>query len=95
MACDIHNTYHNAETKEKLYMIAGVQFGVNVGQPAIIVCVLKGFKSSDMCFCVYVANALRKMGFESCLVDPDVWLLPTVKPNGMLYYEYLAVNLFG
>jgi hypothetical protein len=29
--------------------------------------------------------------YRSSLADPDVWLQPTVKQNGDLYYEYVVV----
>jgi hypothetical protein len=35
------------------------------------------------------------MGFKKCLADADVWMKPTVKPNGKQYYEYILVYVDG
>jgi hypothetical protein len=48
LAADVQNAYLNAPTKEKLYTIAGLEFGPeNKGCPAIIVCALYGLRSSS------------------------------------------------
>jgi hypothetical protein len=77
-------------TKEKVYFIAGMEFGKeNVGKPVEIVRALYGLKSSGKEWREHMANTLRDAGFTSCKADPDVWLRPAVKQNGDLYYEYV------
>ena len=41
LSADVQGGYLNAPTKEKVYTIAGLEFGANnVGRPAVIVCAL-------------------------------------------------------
>ena len=83
LACDIQNAYLNAWTKEKVYTIAGREFGTEYeGQPVLIVRALYGLHSSGVRFCEHIAQLLRDIGFSSCLADPDVWLRPATKPDG-------------
>ncbi len=89
MAGDIGNAYLNAETTEKVYMIAGSEFGERAGRVIIIRRALYGLKSSGAAFHAHLANALQSIGFISSLADPDVWYRAAIKPNGEKYYEYL------
>jgi hypothetical protein len=50
MAGDIGNAYLNAETTEKVYMIAGSEFGEQAGSGIVICQALYGLKSSNV-FC--------------------------------------------
>ena len=43
---DVHNAYLNSPTSEKNWAKAGLEFGSNAGQPALIVRALYGLKSS-------------------------------------------------
>jgi hypothetical protein len=43
-ACDIQGAYLNAETTEKVYTIAGPEFGADSGRPAVIVRALYGLR---------------------------------------------------
>lgn len=90
LACDIQNAYLNAPTKEKVYTIAGREFGTEFeGRPVLIVRALYGLRSSGARFREHVAQSLRDIGFSSCLADSDVWLRPATKPDGYEYYEYV------
>ena len=84
-------TYLNAPTKEKVYTIAGLEFGAEkVDRPAVlIVRALYGPNSSGAQWCDHMASTLREGGFVSCKGDPDVWMRPKVKPNGDKYWEYV------
>ena len=47
LSANVQNAYLNAPTKEKVYMMADLEFGADkVGQPILIVCTLYGLKSS-------------------------------------------------
>jgi hypothetical protein len=46
LAGDVQNAYINAKTAEKVYTIAGPEFGSDQGRPAVIVRALYGLKSS-------------------------------------------------
>ena len=89
LSADIQNAYLSAETKEKLWYRAGLEFGSDKGRPAKIVRALYGLKSSGARFRDHLAGTLRQLGFISCKADPDVWLRPAVKTDGTKYYEYV------
>ena len=89
---DVGNAYLNAKTSEKVYGIAGIEFGDNdVGKVCVIVRALYGLKSSGAAWRSHFANDLRDMGFQSSLADPDVWLRAATKANGFECYEYILV----
>ena len=59
LAADVQNAYLNAPTKEKLYTIAGLEFGhENKGRPAIIVRALYGLRSSGAQWCDHMATTI-------------------------------------
>ena len=89
ICADVQNIYLNAPTSEKNSTEAGLEFGSNAGQPALIVRALYGLKSSGARWRDHMAATLRAGGFHSCLVDPDVWMKTRVHPNGDKYWEYL------
>jgi hypothetical protein len=79
----------NAPTKERLYTIAGPEFGpAKVRRLVLIVRALYGLRSSGACFHDHMAATLREGGFTACKADADVWMKAAVKKEGMPYYEY-------
>ena len=48
---------------------------------------LYGLKSSGAEFQSKIAGVLRYIGYLSTKGDPDVWILPAVKPDGTEYHE--------
>lgn len=92
LAADIGNAYLNAPTKEKYYIITGLEFGeLECGKIAIIVRALYGLKSSGAMWRTHFAATLRDLGFTSSLADPDVWMSPSQLLNGGVFYEYILV----
>ena len=92
VAADVGNAYLNAETKEKVYIITGPEFGpLDQGKVAVIVRALYGLKSSGAMWRSHFANNLRDMGFTSSLGDPDVWMRAAEKQDKSEYYEYILV----
>ena len=91
LSADVQNAYLNAKTQEKVYFIAGEEFGPNKGRPALIVRALYGLKSSGARWRDHMARSLRSLQFVSCKADPDVWMRPAVRSNGEKYYEYVLV----
>jgi hypothetical protein len=89
MGADIGNVYLNAPTREKVYSMAGKEFGSCEGQTVVIRQALYGLKSNGAAWRSHLATSITFLGFKSCLADPDVWLRPATKPNGTTYYEYL------
>jgi len=80
-----------AETKEKIYAVAGPEFGELQGKTMIIVKALYGLKSSGAAWHDHFAQTLHDLGFKTSYADPDVWMHPNVKGNGFKYYEYILV----
>jgi hypothetical protein len=91
LAGDIGNAYLNAETKEKVYTVAGPEFGEMEGRTVVIVRALYGLKSSAAAWHEHLTNSLHDLGFKPSYADPDVWMKPAVKPCGFKYYEYIFI----
>ena len=85
-ATDVGNAYLESLTSEKVYIIAGPEFGELEGHILIVNKALYGLRSSglrwhDKCF-----DCLISLGFQPCKAEPDIWL----RQNGDVY-EYIAV----
>ena len=87
LGCDIQNAYISAPCREKIYTIAGKEFGSEAGTVMIVKRALYGLKSSGAAFRAMLANVLWDLGYRSSLSDPDVWLKAATKANGFKYYE--------
>ena len=83
---DIGNAYLEAQTSEKVYIIAGPEFGDREGHILVIFKALYGLRSSGARWHDKFADCLREMGFFPCKAEPDIWM----RRNGNLY-EYVAV----
>jgi len=86
MVGDIGNAYLEAYTKEKVYFIAGKEFGPLEGHLLKIVKALYGLRTSGARFHEKLADTLRNMGFTPSLADPDLW----IREAGDCY-EYICV----
>ena len=73
-AADVGNAYLMAYTKEKLYIIAGPEFGDLQGCLLVIVKALYGLRTSGARWHEFFADTLSNMGFSPCQADPDVWM---------------------
>jgi len=82
-ATDIGNAYLEAQTREKVYIIAGPEFGELEGHVLVI---RYGLCTSGLRWHECFADCLREMGFTPSKAEPDIWLCP----NGSKY-EYIAV----
>ncbi len=91
LSADIGNAYLNAPNREKVYAIAGKEFGSKAGEIVIIVRALYGLKSAGAAWRSHLASSLHAIGYKSCLADPDIWLREVVRDDNTRYYEYLAV----
>ena len=85
-ATDIGNAYLEAQTSEKVYIIAGPEFGEREGHILIIHKALYGLRSSGARWHEKFSDCLRELGFQPCKAEPDIWL----RRSGNLY-EYIAV----
>jgi hypothetical protein len=73
-ATDIGNAYLEAYTAEKLYIVAGPEFGELEGHMLIISKALYGLRTSGLRWHEQFSQCLREMGFEPCKAEPDIWM---------------------
>ena len=83
---DIGNAYLEANTKEKVYIKAGPEFGKLKGHTLIIVKALYGLRTSGLRWHERLAECLTTMKFFPCKMEPDIWMR-----DMDTHYEYIAV----
>lgn len=93
LMADVQNAYLNAKTTERVYTIAGPEFGKNEGRPVLIVRALYGLKSSGARWRDHLACTLRGAGYTGSRADGDVWMRPAVKKDGFKYWEYVLIHV--
>ena len=84
-AADVGNAFLYGKTKEKVYIIAGPEFGEHAGKRMIIDKGLYGLKTSAARFHEHLSAKLRSLGFTPSRADSDLWMRP--KDD---HYEYVA-----
>ena len=84
-AADISTAFLYGKTREKVYVIAGKEFGEHAGKRMVIEGGLYGLKTSAARFHEECAAHLRSMGFKPSKADYDMW----IKHKGD-HYEYVA-----
>jgi hypothetical protein len=88
LAGDIGNAYINAETKEKIYVRCGPEFGPELeGRIAILKKALYGLKSSGNRWHAHFAQTLYSLGFEPTRYDSDVCIKERHDKSG---YDYIC-----
>ena len=85
-ATDIGNAYLESVTKEKVYIVAGPEFGEREGHTLVIQKALYGLKSSGLRWHERFADVLRSMKFFASKAEPDIWM----RDKGD-HYEYIGV----
>ncbi|KAI2489323.1 Reverse transcriptase (RNA-dependent DNA polymerase) [Fragilaria crotonensis] len=90
-ACDVGNAYLNAPCREKIWFVAGPEFGSRQGTVIKVVRALYGLKSSGAAWRSMFNSTILEMGFVPTVADPDVYRRANVKPDGFKYYEYILV----
>jgi phage anti-repressor protein len=85
-ATDIGNAYLEAYTTEKVYIIAGPEFGESEGHILVISKALYSLLSSGARWHDWFADCIRELGFFPCKAEPDILM----RKNGNIY-EYIAV----
>jgi hypothetical protein len=79
------NAFLYGKTREKVFVIAGEEFGKDAGKRMVIDRSLYGLKSSSARFHEHLSIRLRQMGYKPSKADPDLWY----KKVGE-HYEYVA-----
>jgi hypothetical protein len=88
LAGDVGNAYLNADTKEKVYVKCGPEFGPALeGCFAIIKKSLYGLKSSGARWHAHFETTLHTLGFVPTRFDHDVWIKMRADNSG---YDYIS-----
>ena len=90
-ACDIGNAYLNAPCRERLWTVAGSEFGSEQGSVMIIARALYGLKSSGAAWRSTLAQSMEQLGYSPTQADPDVWIRRATKNDGMPYYKMMLI----
>ena len=86
LAADITLAYLQAQTREKVYTIAGPEFGKLEGLVMLIDKALYGLQGSGNAWHAKLADDLYAIGFRPSKADPDLWMRKQKD-----HYEYIAV----
>src|SRR5210317_1421108 len=84
-AADVSTAFLYGKTREKVYIIAGEEFGEDAGKRMIVEGGCYGLKTSAARFHERQAEELRAMGFRPSKADFDLWMKPQED-----HYEYIA-----
>ena len=84
LATDVGNAYLHGVTREKVYIVAGPEFGEHQGKVMIIVKALYGLVSSAARWHEALSATLRSLGYYPSKADSDMWM----KDCGT-HYEYI------
>ena len=82
---DVRNAYLEAFTDEKIFIIAGDEFGSRAGHTLVISKALYGLKSSGKRWWERCSQILADMGFISSWAEDDIWLRQMKD-----HYEYIS-----
>jgi hypothetical protein len=86
-AGDVGNAFLNAHTREKVFIIAGPEFGPELeGKRLMVDRSLYGLKTSAVRFHEHLSVKLRNLGHNPSKADPDLWVKQF--PDG--HFEYIA-----
>ena len=82
---DVGNAYLEAKTREKVYIVAGPEFGAIEGHTLVVRKALYGLKLSGKMWGERCAEILRSIGFNLTRTQDDIW----IRDKGG-HYEYIA-----
>ena len=74
MTCDVSNAFVTAPNSEKVWAVAGDEFGDKKGCKVEIQRALYGLAGSARAFADFLADTLLRMGFSPSRADPDLWI---------------------
>ena len=90
MTGDIGNAFPTAPSMEKIWSVAGVEFGDKHGLVVEIQRALYGMATTSRAFHEFLADKLRRIGFIPSRADPDLWMKMNEEENG---YDYIATHV--
>jgi hypothetical protein len=83
---DVGNAYLESKTKEKIFIVAGPEFGQRQGHVLSIHKSLYGLRTSGKRWHERFADTLQDLGFKPSKADSDIWMRKAGK-----VWEYIAV----
>ena len=89
LACGIENAYLTVDCRERVWVVAGHDFGSKDGNNMLVRNSLYGLKSSGAVFRAFLVETLDAMGYRPIYAEPELWFRPAVKSDGFEYYEYI------
>ena len=87
---DVGNAFVTADCLEKIYSVAGPEFGERQDSVCLFVKALYGLRSSSRAFRAHFADFLRQMGFVPTRYDRDVWMRLREERDG---YDYICTHV--
>ena len=90
-SADIGNTYLNAPVREKVWIVAGPEFGSDQGSVMVVVRAWYGLKSSGAAWHAMLSQTMHDINYKRCKADYDVWYRSAEKPDDFKYYEYVLI----
>ena len=88
MTADVSNAFPTAPTKEKVWCIAGAEFGEREGAKIEIQRAMYGLAGSSRAFADFLADSIRRLGFTPSRADPDLWVKESEQG-----YDYIATHV--
>ena len=86
-----NNAYLNATCREKLWTVAGPEFGSDKGSVMIIARALYGLKSSGVAWRSTLAQTMEMLGYRPTQADPDVWIKRASKEDCSPYDKMMLI----
>ena len=81
LACDVHDSYLTTECRERMWIVASIEFDSEEGLCMIFKKSLYELKISGAAFMEKLEETLDAMCYKSSYVDPYVWIRPSVNSN--------------
>ena len=88
---DAGNACLEAKTKEKVFIIAGSEFGDLKNHVLLIKKALYGLRTSGLRWHDRLADYLRDTGFFPCKMEPGIWMRQ-IDANEDHHYKHVAVH---
>ena len=86
LVCDIQNAYLTAKCREKIWSIAGPEFGSEEGSLMIVNMEIYVLKSPVAVFRDKLAGVLHDLSYVPSKAYPDICIRTVVKEDGSEYY---------
>jgi hypothetical protein len=90
MTADVANAFCTAPSMEKVWSIAGKEFGAREGAKVSLKRALYGTRTASRAFHEFLGELLQRMGFQPSRADQDLWWRPSDDYKG---YDYIATHV--